>query len=224
MGALAKVAKPGSCVCIWGKKKPQGSQPWKPIPSGEGDQGYCRYLIGEGILASPRIDDSQMVQIQIRQGRFDRWGELGCIYAFTFDANASAVFHEEQIEFCTRMGGPKIGLVRFERGQDFFHGIALPGRTALGMMFQLQGRVNAQEMVQESRIPEEELGSLHLPLADIRVPGLEDAKEEGACQQLQIASNRGFAHAQGASWFGSIPNLSVVVGQHAPETEKGLGR
>jgi hypothetical protein len=74
--------------------------------------------------------------------------------------------------------------------------------------------------VQNAAVTQVDLGGLHLSFAQILVPGLELPHHEKIGQEIEVAANGGFGHPHGASWVGRFPDLTMVVGEHGPESQQ----
>ena len=59
------------------------------------------------------------------------------IARFAFDAVASAVLEQEEVDLGALMGGPIVGFIRAQGLEDFFDGIAFPRGPDLGMKLQV---------------------------------------------------------------------------------------
>lgn len=50
------------------------------------------------------------------------------------------------------------------------------------------------------------------------MPGLELSDHQGVREPVEIVSDRGVGYAEGSGEFRCVPDLSVIVGQHVPES------
>lgn len=81
--------------------------------------------------------------------------------------------------------------------------------------------VDGEELVQQARVPDIELGRLDLSLLEIRVPRLELTDHLGVGQEIAVAATARRRHAERACGFRRIPDLGVEVGDQRPEPSQG---
>jgi len=159
-------------------------------------------LIGDWERKIARVDHEDPVELQI----FESSAHGGCqpraVYPFAFHTDAATILEQQQIQFGSVMGRPIVGLVRCHNFQYFLNGIPFPGCLALGMGLQVQIGANAEQLMQQSRIVEVNLGGLDLALLEVGMPGLENAHHEHPFQDIQVMSHRRFANPQRARQFG----------------------
>jgi hypothetical protein len=82
----------------------------------------------------------------------------------------------------------------------------------------------AEQAVQKAGVADKQLRSLHLPFADVLVPGLKQADHESRLEDVKVASDGGIRSAERAPEFRVIDQLAVVLRQHHPETGQRLRR
>ena len=71
--------------------------------------------------------------------------QLGGVGAFAFDADAFAVFSQQQIQLGVVVGGPEISLIRCIVADGFLDGVAFLGGTKLGVSEQFVGAADVAE-------------------------------------------------------------------------------
>lgn len=77
--------------------------------------------------------------------------------------------------------------------------------------------VQRKQRVKQAGVPDSDLGHLDLALAEVRVPGLQLAHDEGFGQLTQVAADGRVGDSEGTPELGAVPDLAVPVGQHRPE-------
>src|SRR4030067_2825316 len=77
--------------------------------------------------------------------------------------------------------------------------------------------------MQQSRVAKVDFWRFYLALAQISIPGLQQAYHEQILKQIDIAAGCGFANIQCARCFGVIPYLPMVMGQQAPKSKQACG-
>src|SRR3990172_351988 len=75
-----------------------------------------------------------------------------------------------------------------------------------------------------ARIPDKYFRRLHQPLTHIFKPWWQLPHQESPAQNIEVFSGCIFLCAQRSRKISSVPNLTVVVGYHDPETLEGTGR
>ena len=85
-------------------------------------------------------------------------------------------------------------------------------------------RRQAEQRVQHARVGDVCLRRAHLSLADVLVPWLELPDHEDGRQEIEIAPHRRVGDAERPAELGSIPDLSVPMGEHRPEAAQGEWR
>src|SRR5581483_3749800 len=171
--------------------------------------------LGEVVTSFSRIHDDEAIQLEIADRRAHRGCQRGCVHAFALHANAATPLEEHEVDFRALVRGPEIGLVRRQRLERLFDGIAFPGGPNLGMKLQVALPGNPQKRVQQAAIAHVYLGSLDLPFAEVLKPGRQLPKHEDPREEIEVAAHGRLADGQGAGQFGAIPGLSVIVSQHA---------
>jgi len=56
------------------------------------------------------------------------------------------------------------------------------------------------------------------------MPGLQLSNEIGNGQEVEVAAHGVLAHAERARWLRRVPDLPMIVREHAPEPAHGGGR
>jgi hypothetical protein len=85
------------------------------------------------------------------------------------------------------------------------------------MPFHVSEGPETEQAVEQARISNVNLGRLDLTFRDILMPRRELLHYQCPGHQIQIVPNRGVGNPEGPSEFGTIPDLSMVVSQHAPK-------
>src|SRR5436190_3665435 len=74
--------------------------------------------------------------------------------------------------------------------------------------------------MQQAAVAQVNLRCPDLTLLQILVPRRELPHHEHAGQQVEVVPHRGLAHAEGTRRLGGIPDLSVIMRKHRPETQQ----
>ncbi len=74
-----------------------------------------------------------------------------------------------------------------------------------------------EQLMQQPRVAEIKLRSLHLALEQVGVQGLEQPDHEHAGEQIEIAAAGGLVDPKGTGQFGTVPDLTMEMGKHCPE-------
>src|SRR5882724_4330243 len=80
--------------------------------------------------------------------------------------------------------------------------------------------LETHERMKEPRIPDIHLGSLDQALAQVFVPRRQLPNHEGAGQNIKVMLRSRMRRPQGRGYFRCVPGLSVVVGEHPPESSQ----
>src|SRR5881409_1224577 len=130
---------------------------------------------------------------------------------------------DQKIQLSPSMRGPEMTLLGLgpEMLGDEAEGKALPGRTDFGVSREFALGLEAQQAVKETRIGDVDLRRLHLALAKVRRPWLQNADDESRSENVEIAAHGMVRYAERARELGAVPDLTVVVREHRPETPQG---
>ena len=171
----------------------------------------------------PRVDDVEMVEPEIFHGHAHGFCGGGALGVFELEAEAFATMKDEEVEFRAAVGEPEVGVAIRGDGEDLFYAKTFPGGTELGVG--LQGGVvgDAEKGMKDAGIADVGFGGFHLALLEVLVPWRELADDEGAGEDVEVASGGRLRAAEGAGEFGDFENISVVVGDHDPESAEGGG-
>ena len=101
--------------------------------------------------------------------------------------------------------------------QGLFDGEALPAGAVARVGRQVGHRLHSQQMMQNARIADVQLGGLDQALAYVFEPRLQQSNHEGAGQQVAVAGCGSGGRPHGAREFGGVPRLPVHMSQHSPE-------
>ena len=137
----------------------------------------------------------------------------------------SAAAVHDQVDLGTRVGGPEVTLPVLypERADRILEDEAFPGGTHLGVSFESLSTVDVQQAVKQARVSDVHLGRPDLAFAQIRAPGIEAPHHECRFQRVQVAADGVVRDAERAGEFRTVPDLGMVVGEHAPEPFERCG-
>src|SRR4029077_16184624 len=105
--------------------------------------------------------------LEVGIGDSHRGGQRRSVGPFTFDADAAAVLEQQQVNLGSLVRGPEIGLVGAEGFEHLFDRKSFPRSADFGMRLQAAAAGDSKQRVQEAAVSYEDLGSLHLALAEI---------------------------------------------------------
>src|SRR5271165_1900781 len=92
------------------------------------------------------------------------------------------------------------------------------------MKCKLPRGANVEQRVKESAVANVHLRRLDLTLSEVLEPGLQLPDHEHAGQQVEVATDGGFVYSERPSQLGGVPNLTVIVRHHVPESVQRGGR
>jgi len=172
----------------------------------------------------PGIDDPQMAKVQTLKGLVHRFGYFGGFAEFAFDPIPVAVMDEKKIKLSTAMGGPEKCLGRLHDLQKLFDGKALPRGPYPGIAVQSLKIGKVKQSVKEARIPQVYLGCFDLALTEVFVPRLKLPDHKGSRENVEVGAHRFIGQVERTAEVRGIPGLTMVMGEHRPETAHGCGR
>ena len=92
------------------------------------------------------------------------------------------------------------------------------------MALQFEQASNAEQSVQKAGVSNVNLGCFELAFAKVDEPGGELPYQQGIGKGVYITAGGGLGYFNRSSDTGPAPTLSVLVGQHGPESPHGIGR
>src|SRR5439155_7619266 len=151
----------------------------------------------EGVLS--RMDDGQRVQVEVAQCRAHGRRHAGRGRALDLESQPAPPLHDQQVELRPGVRAPEETLLRAraQAPDDLLEHEPLPGRANLRVREQLVAAPQAQKRVQDPRVRDVDAGRLDLPLADVRVPGRQQANRKGAHQLVEVTAYRGVRDSEG---------------------------
>src|SRR5262249_40576306 len=126
----------------------------------------------------------------------------------------------QQVQLGPLMGGPEIDLVRLQTANQGVQDEPLPRRTQFRMPHEIALGSDAEELVEQTAVADVHLWRLYLPLREILVPRLKLPHHEHAGEQIEVATNGRLADAETARRLRVVPQLSVIVRDHRPESQE----
>jgi hypothetical protein len=178
----------------------------------------------KGIFLMARIDHPEMFQGQVLNGNMHRAVSTGCIGVFELKSILLASDPCQEIEFGPGLGSPKVQVAAFERADNLFQGKAFPRRAEFRVRLDVRETPQLKQGVQNPAVTNVDLGCLDLPFADILKPGRKDSDHVGTGENVKVTSGRVFRRAERPCKLSCIPDLTMIVGDHCPETSQSLGR
>ncbi len=170
-----------------------------------------------------RINYPEMFQRQVANGDVHRAGGAGCIGVFELKTVPSALDPHHEVKFGAGLGSPEVQVPAFQRTDHLLQGKAFPGSSEFRMRLHVREASQLEQGVQKATVPKVDLGCLDLPLADILKPGRKDSDHIGTRKNVKVTPSRVFGGAERPGKLGGIPDLTVVMSDHRPETSQGLG-
>src|SRR5690625_1088177 len=77
--------------------------------------------------------------------------------------------------------------------------------------------------MQQTGIPDINLGRAHLALTQVGVPRLQLAHHEDVRKKIEITSCGGLVHPKRTSRLSRVPDLAMIMREHRPEAPQGFG-
>lgn len=170
------------------------------------------------------MNDPQMRQLQTLKGLMHRLGYFRGFAEFAFDPISTPVKNKQEIHFRPAVRGPEKGLRRLDRLQNLFDSKAFPRRSYPRVAVKGLKIWDVEQAMKKTRIPQMNLRRFDLALADVLVPRLKLPDHKSSCENVEIGSHRFVREVEGAAELGGIPRLTVVMGEHRPETTHGRRR
>ena len=146
----------------------------------------------------------------------------GCIRIFELKSVVFACDPNQEIQFGAGMGCPKVGIAAFECSDDLLQSETLPRCAEFRMRLQVRQGAQLKQSMQNAAVANIDLGSLDLPFTDILEPGRKDSDHVGTGENIQIPASRVFGGAKRPGKLRCIPDLTMVMGDHGPETSQGF--
>ena len=91
------------------------------------------------------------------------------------------------------------------------------------MRFQVGKVTQPQQGVKDAAVGEIDLWRLHLALPQVLVPRLKLSHDEGRREEVEVHPHRVVRDAERTAELGTVPDLSMIVGEHRPEPPQGRG-
>ena len=170
-----------------------------------------------------RINYPEMFQRQVSNGNVHRAGCTGCIGVFELKTVPSALDPHHEVKFGAGLGSPEVQVAAFQRTDHLLQGKAFPGSAEFRMRLHVRETSQLKQGVQNAGVTKVDLGCLDLPLTDILKPGRKDPDHIGTGKNVQVTSSRVFGGAERPGKLGCIPDLTMVMSDHCPETPQSLG-
>ena len=172
------------------------------------------------------VDDVDPGQSEIGERRPHRRRDPRSRRALDLEADEARPLPYQEVDLGPGMSAPEEAVPRsyVELGHHGFEEEPLPGGSQLRMTLQFAAGRCVQEVVEDAGVPEVDPRRFDLPLAEVGAEGLEGSHHEGCFQSFEVSADRVVRNAEGASELRGIPNLTVRVGQHRPESLQGRSR
>ena len=145
------------------------------------------------------------------------------ICIFYFDAVPFPSAEVENIQLRPGMHGPKIYVPASDYRYYLFENKAFPGRADFRVTGQFRFGAERKKRVEKSGITNVDLRSFYLPFFHVFIPRLQLPDYVGTRQNVEIPTCRYLRAAKGPREFGGIPNLSMIMSDHGPESPEGFG-
>ena len=110
------------------------------------------------------------------------------------------------------------------RGQQVLDHEPFPAGAGHGMAGEGVVVFDAEQGVDQTAVPDVDLGRLDQPLADVGVEGPQPPHQQQVDQQIDVPRHRRTAHPQAGGQPGGVQEPALAVGEHRPQSLQGLGR
>src|SRR5262245_13591110 len=174
----------------------------------------------------PGVHHDEFLESKVGQRRAHRRGNGWGVGVLELEPKPLRSSNHQQVELGAGVRAPEITLLRMgsHPGSDLCKGEAFPGRTELRAVLEIGLRFYAEQAMQDSRVGDVYLRRLDLAFGEVLVPGAQDPHDKRRGEQFQVTAHGGIRYTERACEFRRVPNLTMPVSKHGPETPEGLGR
>src|ERR1700690_234216 len=147
-------------------------------PSWSGQFGHALrqrhhfHLGTERISHRARVNHQQPMQFQVFERRTHRRRHLRCICPLNLNSNTPPIQKQQQIEFRAGLRSPVIGFSLGHMSEKLLDDETLPRSSDFRVPIKLPAVANAEQRMQESRVPNVNLRGFNQPLTDVLEPRL----------------------------------------------------